>query len=103
MGGVEMSDYDHNKYCEDCGDEIDGQLGIDICDSCWNAQFEFDDDDDGIEFADPYGPSSLFAATPEDPRNQTCPQCRSKNALTKRDVAAHHVCDQCACQNAAGW
>lgn len=102
---------DEKFVCAKCGRtiDIDGVGGVGaaaegLCNECWleGLEFDWDSDNPDWEFADPGGESSLYAATPSDPRNQTCPGCRTKNALTKRDVAAHHICDQCACSNAAG-
>jgi hypothetical protein len=103
---------DEKFCCEKCGRDIpiDGVGGVGavaegLCNDCWLDGLEFDWEAENPDwmFNDPGGESSLYAATAIDPRNQTCPQCRSKNKLTKRDVAANHVCDQCASSNAAGW
>jgi hypothetical protein len=49
-----------------------------------------------IQFADPGGRSALRAATPRNPRNRPCPNCREPNRLTSADVAAGYQCDSCA-------
>jgi hypothetical protein len=55
-----------------------------------------DDLIDGVGFADPGGRSALRAATPDNPRDQSCPTCGRKNVLTRIDVQRHYVCDRCA-------
>ncbi len=57
---------------------------------------DYDDDDSGIDFADPGGKSALRAATKSNPRNRPCPTCKRKNKLTPADVAAGYQCDSCA-------
>lgn len=59
----------------------------------WSAP---DEDLPEMEFADPGGESSLYAATAENPRIYPCPDCGEPNRLTKKDVWAHHCCDACA-------
>jgi hypothetical protein len=51
---------------------------------------------DRLEFADPGGRSALRASSRRNPRNQPCPTCGRKNALTPADVARHYQCDRCA-------
>lgn len=61
-----------------------------------------DDYDDRSIFADPGGRSALRAASPENPRDQPCPQCGAENVLTPADVALGYCCDRCADQNEGG-
>jgi len=56
----------------------------------------YDDDGDGVDFADPGGHSALRAATKGNPRNRRCPTCGRRNALTPADVALGYQCDACA-------
>lgn len=59
----------------------------------------YDDQYGGIrrsDFADPYGRSALRAASRSNPRNQPCPTCGRKNALTLKDVRLGYQCDRCA-------
>ena len=56
----------------------------------------WDEDGDGIHFADPGGNSALRAATPDNPRDLPCPSCKSPNRLTPADVACGYQCDSCA-------
>lgn len=56
----------------------------------------FDEDDDGIHFADPGGHSALRAASATNPRNLPCPTCRKPDRLTPADRAAGYQCDECA-------
>jgi hypothetical protein len=49
-----------------------------------------------IQFADPGGRSALRAASPTNPRNKPCPNCRRSNVLTPADVALGYQCDYCA-------
>jgi hypothetical protein len=64
------------------------------------AQLEenYDDDDrDGdIDFADPGGGSALRASSRSNPRNLPCPNCGAKNVLTPADRARGYQCDRCA-------
>lgn len=57
-----------------------------------------EEDDEPIDggFAEPGGGSALRAATPENPRNEPCPNCGAKNVLTPLDVAHGYQCDRCA-------
>lgn len=62
---------------------------------------EYHDDDedpliDGVGFADPGGRSALRAATPDNPRDQACPNCGRRNVLTRIDRARGYQCDRCA-------
>lgn len=51
---------------------------------------------DGVGFADPGGNSALRAATPDNPRDQPCPNCGAEDVLTRIDVLRHYCCDSCA-------
>lgn len=52
----------------------------------------YGDDGDRSDFADPGGHSALRAG----PRNLPCPNCKRKNALTRKDRALGYQCDACA-------
>lgn len=58
--------------------------------------YDYDDEDDRSDFADPGGRSALRAATKRNPRNRPCPTCGRKNVLTPKDVALGYQCDACA-------
>lgn len=62
-----------------------------------------DDEDGGIQFADPGGRSALRAATKDNPRNLPCPNCKSPNRLTPADVAQGYQCDSCADRAESGF
>lgn len=53
-------------------------------------------------FADPGGRSALHPASRENTRKYPCPDCGQKNRLTRRDVAAHYCCDECADRKEGG-
>jgi hypothetical protein len=57
-----------------------------------------DDEDliDGVGFADPGGRSALRAETPDNPRDQPCPNCGKKDVLTRIDRQRGYQCDRCA-------
>lgn len=57
---------------------------------------EYNDDDDGCDFADPGGRSALRAARKGNRRNLPCPNCKAKNRLTPADRALGYQCDSCA-------
>lgn len=62
-------------------------------------EYDYDPDEwaERVEmFADPGGNSALRAATPDNPRDQDCPNCGGKNLLTREDVALGYQCDRCA-------
>ena len=61
-----------------------------------------DYDDDHSMFADPGGRSALRAASKRNPRNQPCPSCGRKNALTPADVARGYQCNACADRDEGG-
>lgn len=54
------------------------------------------EDEEGHQFADPGGCSALRAASPSNPRNLPCPNCKEPNRLTPRDHALGYQCDKCA-------
>lgn len=83
--------WDDDEYCP--YDDDEGE------DEDLEDEEEYDDED---EFADPGGNSALRAATSFNPRNQPCPTCGAKNALTPRDVALHYQCDRCADKDEGG-
>lgn len=64
--------------------------------------YEFDEDftdpydDDRIQFADPGGRSALRAASPDNPRNLSCPSCGEPDRLTPADRARGYQCNACA-------
>ena len=58
--------------------------------------YDRDDYDDRIHFADPGGNSALRAASKKNPRNRKCPNCGAKNRLTPEDVRLGYQCDECA-------
>ena len=53
---------------------------------------DYDEMDECIEFADPYGNSALRAG----PRIFPCPTCGEPNRLSQADVELHYQCDECA-------
>lgn len=55
-----------------------------------------EDEDLQMEFADPGGNSALRAATPTNPRNLPCPNCKRENMLTPKDRSLGYQCDICA-------
>ncbi len=59
---------------------------------------EYDDEEwnERLMFADPGGNSALRAATRSNPRNLPCPTCEAPNRLTPTDVALGYQCDGCA-------
>ena len=54
------------------------------------------DDDYDPEFADPGGRSALRAAGKGNPRIYSCPTCKERNRLTRKDKALGYQCDRCA-------
>ncbi len=58
--------------------------------------YECDDYDSDLDFADPGGRSALRAASASNPRNLPCPTCKSPNRLTPKDKALGYQCDACA-------
>ena len=51
---------------------------------------------DGYEFADPGGNSALRAATKGNPRIYSCPTCKRRRVLTRRDKELGYQCNACA-------
>lgn len=58
--------------------------------------FDYEDEFDRSEFADPGGHSALRAASRDNPRNLPCPSCGAENALTPADRERGYQCDRCA-------
>jgi hypothetical protein len=56
----------------------------------------YNDDFDACDFADPGGTSALRAATKDNPRNLSCPNCKRRNVLTPADRVRGYQCDACA-------
>ena len=57
----------------------------------------YDDDYDfDLEFADPGGRSALRASGPGNPRIYSCPNCKRRRVLTKKDKQLGYQCDACA-------
>lgn len=54
------------------------------------------DEDDRSDFADPGGRSALRAATKDNPRIYSCPTCKARNRLTRKDKELGYQCDECA-------
>lgn len=54
-------------------------------------------------FADPGGDSALHAASRDNPRDRTCPNCDEPNRLTRLDVVAGYQCDVCAKELEMGY
>lgn len=52
--------------------------------------------DDGIQFQDPGGRSSLRASSKSNPRNLPCPTCKEPNRLTPKDKRLGYQCNSCA-------
>ena len=61
---------------------------------------DYDDEDEWRErvemFADPGGNSALRAASKNNPRNLSCPQCGAENVLTPADAQRGYCCNRCA-------
>ena len=57
---------------------------------------DYDDYDYEDDFADSNGRSALREASIDNPRDQTCPTCHTRNALTRKDAALGYQCDFCA-------
>jgi len=62
----------------------------------------FDDDDDRSMFADPGGNSALRRASRGNPRNLSCPTCKTRNVLTRVDRARGYQCNVCADRDEQG-
>ena len=64
----------------------------------------YEDYEDRLEFADPYGRSALRRATRSNPRNLPCPTCGRPNRLTPKDRDHGYQCDECADRaEGGGW
>ncbi len=59
-------------------------------------EYEFYEDDDRIQFADPGGKSALRASSKSNPRNLPCPNCKRTDMLTPKDMECGYQCDICA-------
>ena len=59
-------------------------------------EYEFYEDDDRIQFADPGGKSALRASSKSNPRNLPCPNCKRPDMLTPKDMECGYQCDICA-------
>lgn len=66
------------------------------CEYCYEEGDPYDDEYDGVSFADPGGDSALRAETPENPRDCPCPTCGAENVLTRLDVENGYQCNNCA-------
>lgn len=77
-------------------EEMDDYVDEEVEDFDFPDPYDDDYPIDGVGFADPGGRSALRAATPDNPRDQPCPQCGAQNVLTPIDVSRHYVCDRCA-------
>ncbi len=81
----------------------------DYPDESWRDDYDpmFDDWRDAlidrVGFADPGGNSALRAATPDNPRDRPCPNCKAKNVLTRIDVAHGYQCDSCSDRTEHGF
>lgn len=68
--------------------------------SRYNYQSNFEDWErdagDGYEFADPGSQSALRAARPGNPRIYSCPTCKQRRVLTRRDKELGYQCNSCA-------
>lgn len=62
----------------------------------YDAHDYYDYYEDRIDFADPGGRSALRAATRGNPRIYSCPTCKARNVLTRKDKALGYQCDRCA-------
>jgi hypothetical protein len=69
----------------------------------YGREYDDDGDIDGVGFADPGSGSALRAATPDNPRDQPCPNCDRQNVLTRIDVMRHYQCDTCADELERGY
>lgn len=67
-----------------------------------NGYRDYDDGDDGCDFAEPGSRSALRAAHKGNPRNRSCPNCHTRNVLTPADVALGYQCNRCADRTESG-
>lgn len=105
--GFDGGEYDYDDMYPER--EYDGDEG-DFDDEEYDDEDEgecYDDEEgylvDGVGFADPGGKSALRAATRNNPRDCTCPQCGAENVLTRIDRQRGYVCDTCADRNERGY
>lgn len=87
------------NVCKNCHEEA-----VD----CKNADLEYEgyeDEEliDGVGFANPGGNSALRAETPDNPRDRPCPECGTKNVLTRIDTAHGYCYDRCADRKERGF
>lgn len=54
-------------------------------------------------FADQTGKSALRKASRNNPRDQSCPTCKTPNILTRADAARGYQCDSCADKAESGF
>lgn len=90
---------EHNKFDEEFEDEndfVDEPEDYDTYDLEMNSEDE--------EFVTMFASegSALRAATKNNPRNQPCPTCDTKNVLTPEDVKLHYQCNRCADKDERG-
>ena len=64
--------------------------------------YDFSDQEECEEFADPTGRSALRAESATNPRNLPCPTCGEPNTLTPKDVRLHYQCNRCADRDERG-
>jgi hypothetical protein len=86
-----------SPLCVSCGEAIDDDPAEECEAADDHGYFDpTDEEDGGIQFADPGGNSALRAETPENPRNLPCPDCGAGNVLTPEDRACGYRCNGCA-------
>ncbi len=66
-------------------------------------EYEFYEDDDRIQFADPGSKSALRSASKSNPRNLSCPNCERPNMLTPKDSELGYQCNICADEAESGF
>jgi hypothetical protein len=109
MINIEVEGDDYDKYCEECGTDIDSALdgfvfrkfagvtrtfcSIECADAFEESYYPPDPEfDDICHFRDPGGRSALRAGA----RIYPCPNCKEPNLLTAADVSLGYQCDYCA-------
>lgn len=105
-----MTDVEVIHECEGerCGAELteeDIEIGDYLCADCRHyyaceersARY-YDDHGDYAyaDFADPGSGSALRAETPDNPRDQRCPDCGGRNRLTRLDRQLGYRCNECS-------
>lgn len=94
------SDGDTEDYGGDESDfegvEFDERTGKPVEFDDDGERIEPDEDDDGIEFADPGGNSALRAASKHNPRDLPCPTCERPNRRWRGAARRGYQCDRCA-------